>query len=225
MGGLIYTLLHIDDQLKQVIVDYGTGTYVLLAGVIFAETGLVVFPFLPGDSLLFATGIFCRPEQFPDGGGLNLGFTILLLWAAAFTGDNVNYFFGRFLGERLFRSDTSRVFRRSHLIKTQAFFERHGAKTIVLARFVPIVRTFAPFVAGMGAMTYRRFALFSLGGGLLWVTVCVGAGYLFGGIPVVRQHFSLAMIAIVAISVIPAAFEWGRHRQRTGSSTPEQEPA
>ena len=214
MGGPIQYLLHIDDHLKQVIVDYGTTTYALLAAVIFAETGLVIFPFLPGDSLLFATGIFCRPEQFPNGGGLNLWITMLLLWSAAFAGDNVNYFFGRFLGERLFRNDQSKVFRRSHLDKTKTFFERHGAKTIVLARFVPIVRTFAPFVAGMGAMRYRRFVGYSLFGGALWVGVCVGAGYLFGGIQAVRENFPLAMMAIVGISVIPALIEWLRHRRR-----------
>ncbi|MBV6489965.1 MAG: DedA family protein [Fimbriimonadaceae bacterium] len=207
---MIDLFLNLDTHLEGVIAQYGPWVYGILFAIVFMETGLVVTPFLPGDTLLFAAGIFSQPE-----GGLNLWLISLTFVGAALAGDNVNYQIGRLLGRRLFRNENSRVFKKSHLDRTHAFFERYGGKTIIIARFVPIVRTFTPLVAGMGAMTYSRFLMYSVAGALLWVTVCVGAGYLFGRIAVVRDNFAIAVLGIVAVSLIPAAIELLRHNRKS----------
>lgn len=204
-------LLHIDKHLGEAIRQYGTGTYLLLFVIVFCETGLVFTPFLPGDSLLFAAGLFARM------GDLDYAAVALVLGLAALTGDNVNYFVGKFIGARLFRGASGRLLKRENLDRTHAFFERYGGKTILIARFVPIVRTFAPFVAGMGAMTYRRFLAFSVAAASMWVGLCVSAGYFFGAIPAVRRHFSIAVVAIVAISLLPAVVELIRHRRSSAA--------
>jgi len=213
--------LHVDDNLQQVIARYGSGVYALLFGIIFAETGLVVTPFLPGDSLLFAAGIFAHPQR----GGLNVGVLFGILSLAAILGDTVNYHIGKAFGHRLFTNERSRLFKRSHLDKTHAFFEKHGGKTIILARFVPIVRTFAPFVAGMGSMSYGRFLLYNVTGALLWVGICVGAGYFFGGIEAVRKHFELVVLAIILLSAVPIVFEVVSHRRSRGAAVAAIPPA
>lgn len=207
-AGMIDFFLHLDRHVSDLIRDFGPGVYGLLFTIIFCETGLVIAPFLPGDSLLFALGVFChanpaKPEIMP----LNFWLLFFLLTAAAFLGDNLNYQIGRLFGEKLFRNEKSRIFKRSNLEKTHAFFERYGGKTLILARFVPIVRTFAPFVAGMGKMEFHKFLAYSAGGGALWVGLCMGAGFLFGQIPVVKQNFPIAMMGIVAVSVIPMALK------------------
>jgi membrane-associated protein len=188
--------LHLDRHLSDVIARYGTWTYAILAGIVFCETGLVVTPILPGDSLLFAAGSFAAL------GSLDPVVLNLLLFAAVLAGDNVNYWVGRYLGPRAF-SGEFRFFRREYLDRTRAFFGRHGGKTVVMARFIPIIRTFTPFVAGIGAMTYPRFLAYSVAGGALWVSAFVWAGYLFGNLPVVRNNFGLMVLGIIALSVLP----------------------
>ena len=191
-------LLHLDKTLVNVVHDYGNLTYLILFLIIFTETGIIVFPFLPGDSLLFAAGaLAARPET-----GLNVWVIIPLLIAAAFIGDNVNYAVGDYLGPRVFREDF-KFLNRKYLDQTQAFYAKHGGKTIIMARFVPIVRTFAPFVAGIGTMTYRYFASYSIMGAVLWVVVLTLAGYLFGNIEVVKKNFELVILGIIALSVLP----------------------
>jgi membrane-associated protein len=199
--------LHLDTHLSQVIAQYGTGTYLILFLIVFCETGLVVTPFLPGDSLLFAAGTFAALGQ------LDLWLMILLLAAAAVLGDTVNYWVGAAIGPRAFSGEL-RFLKKEHLDRTRAFYEKHGGKTIILARFVPIVRTFAPFVAGVGTMTYRHFLLYNIAGAVLWVGLLVPAGYFFGNIPVVRENFTIVILAIVAISVMPVAVEALRGRRR-----------
>jgi membrane-associated protein len=199
--------LHLDTHLSQVIAQYGTGTYLILFLIVFCETGLVVTPFLPGDSLLFAAGTFAALGQ------LDLWLMILLLAAAAVLGDTVNYWVGAAIGPRAFSGDL-RFLKKEHLDRTRAFYEKHGGKTIILARFVPIVRTFAPFVAGVGTMSYRHFLLYNIAGAVLWVGLLVPAGYFFGNIPVVRENFTIVILAIVAISVMPVAVEALRGRRR-----------
>jgi len=211
--------LHLDRHLTTITAEYGTWTYLILFLIVFAETGLVVTPFLPGDSLLFAAGTLAGL------GKLNVAWVAAIFACAALTGDNVNYFVGKFLGPRLLRSERSRLLNRSHLARTHAFFERHGGKTIILARFVPIVRTFTPFVAGIGAMTYPQFLAYSVVGAQLWVGVCVFAGYFFGALPIVKQNFSLVVLAIVAVSVLPAAVEVLRHRRRQAAPVPAESPS
>ena len=205
---LLDYVLHLDKHLHAIILDYGWWTYLILFLVIFCETGLVVTPFLPGDSLLFAIGTFAAL------GSLDLGLTMALLAAAAILGDAVNYAIGYRVGPRVFGHGRSRLLNREHLERTHRFYERYGAKTIVIARFVPIVRTFAPFVAGIGRMTYARFALYNVAGGLGWIVSLTGAGYLFGNIPVVRDNFTLVVFAIIAISILPAVIEVLRQRRR-----------
>lgn len=191
-------LLHLDRALVDLVHNYGTWTYLVLFLIVFTETGVIVFPFLPGDSLLFAAGaLAARPET-----GLSVWILIPLLIAAAFTGDNVNYAVGDYLGPRVFREDL-RFMKRKYLDQTQAFYAKHGGKTIIMARFVPIVRTFAPFVAGVGTMTYRHFASFSIVGAVLWVTSLTVAGYSFGNIEVVRKNFELVVLGIIVLSVLP----------------------
>jgi membrane-associated protein len=199
--------LHLDVVLAGVIENYGGWTYALLFAVIFAETGLVITPILPGDSLLFAAG------TFSGRGSLDLAGLFILLSIAAILGDTVNYWVGKHLGSWLTSRQGSRLIRQEHLERTHNFFQRYGAKTIVLARFVPIVRTFAPFVAGLGTMTYRTFLIYNVVGALLWVGLCLAAGHLFGGLPVVRDNFSLVILAIVIVSLLPAVFEFVRSRR------------
>lgn len=198
--------LHLDDTLGRVIAEYQGWTYLLLALIIFAETGLVFTPFLPGDSLHFAVGAFAGM------GKLDIRITFPLLFGAAILGNTSNYWIGKYLGPRILRSSSSRFFNRRHLERTHAFYEKHGGMTIILAQFVPIVRTFAPFVAGVGAMTYSRFILFNIVGALAWVSICMFAGYFFGSIPVVKNNFELVVLGIVAVSLLPAVIEVLRHR-------------
>ena len=209
---LVDFILHIDQHLQEIISQYGTLTYLILFLIVFCETGLVVMPLLPGDSLLFAAGTFAAL------GSLNIWFLILLLCVAAIGGDTVNYWIGRWIGPRAF-SGRVRWLRQDYLQRTQEFYQRHGGKTIVLARFVPIVRTFAPFVAGVGQMEYGRFIAYNVGGGILWVVLFTLGGYLFGNLPVVRDNFSLVVLAIIGVSMIPLVTEWIKSRRRAGTPT------
>jgi len=191
--------------------QYGAGgAYGILFAVIFAETGLIVVPFLPGDSLLFLVGILSRPPR----NAFDVWALFGLLSLAAILGDQVNYRIGRIFGRRLFKNPKSKIFKPSHLEVTHEFYEKHGSKTVLLARFVPIVRALAPFVAGMSAMNYREFCCWSVSGAFLWVGLCVFAGHLFGGIPAVHDNFQLALVVIVVFSIGPAIFEFVRHRGR-----------
>jgi len=207
VGAALDLLMHLDRHLDDVFRNYGTWTYAILFVIVFCETGLVVTPFLPGDSLLFAAGALAGR------GSLEIQWVLLSLGMATFAGDNTNYWIGRIVGPRLLRSEKSRFLNRKHLDRTHAFFERYGGKTIIIARFVPIVRTFTPFVAGIGAMTYPRFLVYSVAAACLWLTVCVMGGYFFGGLPFVRSHFSLVVLAIILISVMPALVEYVKHRR------------
>jgi len=198
---LIELFLHIDDYLAEIISQYGVWTYALLFLIIFIETGFVIMPFLPGDSLLFAAGSFAAL------GVLNPWILAILLSIAAILGDTVNYMIGHYIGPRAF-SGKVRFLKKEYLDQTHEFFEKHGGKTIILARFVPIVRTFAPFVAGVGAMTYKKFLLYNVVGGILWVNIFVWLGYFFGTLPFVQENFELAIIAIILISVLPMVYEF-----------------
>jgi membrane-associated protein len=200
-------LFHLDKHLAQLTESYGTWTYVILFAVVFCETGLVVTPFLPGDSLLFAAGAICSL------GSLDIGVLWLLLVVAAVAGDSVNYQIGHYLGPKVLRGERSWLFNKKHLDRTHAFFEKYGGKTIIIARFVPIIRTFAPFVAGVGAMTYRRFLVYNVVGGVVWVTGFLFAGYWFGNIPWVKQNFSAVILAIIFLSVLPMFIEYFRQVQ------------
>ena len=208
MTQVVDLFLHLDRHLNEFARDHGTGTYLILALIVFCETGLVVTPFLPGDSLLFAVGALSASEGSP----LHVGWISLTLFGAALCGDNVNYWIGRRVGPQVFTAQHTRWFRREHLHRTHEFFERYGGKTIIIARFVPIVRTFTPFVAGVGAMTYPRFLLYSIVAAVIWVGSLVYAGYFFGNVPVVKENFSIAILAIIAISILPAAIEIMRMR-------------
>ena len=205
---LVDLVLHLDRHLGVFLANYGAWIYVLLFVIVFAETGLVVTPFLPGDSLLFVTGTLAAA------GGMDVRWLMAVLVAAALTGDNVNYWTGRYLGPRVFRNESARWLNRKHLERTRGFYERYGVKTIVLARFIPVIRTFAPFVAGVGRMPYGRFLTVSVLAALLWVVSLVLAGYFFGNIPWVRQNLSVVIAAIIVISVLPAVFEALRQRRR-----------
>ncbi|KAB8312187.1 DedA family protein [Erwinia endophytica] len=202
-------ILHIDVHLQAMVAQYGVWIYAILFLILFCETGLVIMPFLPGDSLLFVAGALAA---VPDS-ALNVHIIVLLMAVAAIVGDAVNYTIGRLFGDKLFSNPNSKVFRRSYLDKTHQFFERHGGKTIILARFVPIVRTFAPFVAGMGKMSYRHFALFNVAGGLIWVLLFSYAGYFFGNLPVVQRNIHYLIIAILVVSALPGVVEVLRHRR------------
>ncbi|HEX6384527.1 MAG TPA: DedA family protein [Anaerolineae bacterium] len=197
--------LHLDEHLSVIILDYGIWTYGILFLVIFLETGLVVTPFLPGDSLLFAAGTFAALGSF------NVFLLFGLLFAAAILGDTVNYWIGYQIGPRVFQQDI-RFLKREYLERTQRFYEKHGGKTIVLARFVPIVRTFAPFVAGVGTMSYGRFIAYNVLGGFLWTAIFIFGGYFFGNIPIVKRNFELVIIAIILVSVLPMLVEFARSR-------------
>lgn len=212
-------LLHLDKTLVNVVHDYGNLTYLILFLIIFTETGVIVFPFLPGDSLLFVAGTLAAQPN-PETGHplLNILYLIPLLMAAAFIGDNVNYFIGDYLGPRVFREDF-KFLKRKYLEQTQAYYAKHGGKTIIMARFVPIVRTFAPFVAGVGTMTYRYFASYSIAGAALWVVSLTLLGYLFGNIPWVKSNFTLVIYAIILISVLPPLWQFVKGKLAGNSPT------
>jgi membrane-associated protein len=203
--------LHLDVHLSQIISDYGLWAYLILFLIIFVETGLVVMPFLPGDSLLFAAGAFAAPQLTAGGeampGPFNLFYLIASLFVAAFLGDTLNYAIGDYFGPKVFRRDY-RFLKRAHLEKTQQFYRKHGAKTIIFARFIPIIRTFAPFVAGVGTMKYGRFLSYNIIGGFLWVAIFVTAGYFFGNIPAVKKNFTLVIFAIILVSILPPTIEF-----------------
>jgi len=205
MEAVLDFLLHFDAHLLKLVVRHGVWIYGLLFLIVFLETGVVVTPFLPGDSLLFAAGSVAAV------GGIDLGLTWLLLAVAAILGDTVNYWIGHRVGPRAFSAD-GRFLKRRYLERTERFYEKHGGKTIVLARFVPIVRTFAPFVAGVGSMRYRRFLAYNVGGGVVWTGLFLGAGFAFGNVPVVKENFKIVIVAIVVVSVIPMVVEWLRAR-------------
>jgi len=212
MPNLVDFILHSDRHLLDFVSAYGPWVYGLLFLIVFAETGFVVTPFLPGDSLLFATGALAAP------GALNAPTAFALLATAAFTGNAVNYTFGRLVGPRVFsatdhRGILHRLLNRDHLKRAHAFFEQYGGKAVILGRFVPIVRTFVPFVAGAAAMRSHAFAFFNLIGAVGWVGLCLGAGLLFGNVPIVKENFSLVTIGIVAVSLLPMAVEFLRHRR------------
>ena len=209
LASLIDFVLHIDQHLIELTQTYGLWIYAILFLIVFCETGLVVTPFLPGDSLLFAAGAVAAL------GGMDVHIAAALLLAAAVIGDAVNFAIGKYFGEKLFAKPDSRVFKREYLDKTHAFYEKYGGKTIILARFVPIVRTFAPFVAGMGNMHYGRFIRYNIIGALMWVGLLTYAGYFFGELPVVKNNFGLVVIGIIVVSVLPMAVEiakakWGK---------------
>jgi membrane-associated protein len=203
---LIDFFLHLDEHLSQLISRYGTGTHLILFLIVFCETGLVITPFLPGDSLLFAAGTFAAL------GALDLRLLIVLLIVAAIIGDTVNYWVGSYVGPRAF-SGNVRFLKKEYLDRTHAFYEKHGGKTIILARFIPIIRTFAPFVAGVGAMSYPKFLTYNVVGAVIWVVLFVLGGYFFGNIPTVRQNFTLVILAIIVISVLPIVIEAVRSRR------------
>ena len=221
MSGFLDLLLHVDRYLLTLVSDYGTWVYLLLFLIVFAETGLVVTPFLPGDSLLCAAGAIAAA------GALDVRVAALLLVVAAVVGDAVNYSVGRSAGLRIIqlaRTDPrwGRWISPAYLARAHDFFEHHGGKAIVLARFVPIVRTFVPFVAGVAEMSYRTFAMYNVTGGLAWVVICLGAGYLFGNVPIVKENFSLVALGIVFVSLLPMAFEYLRYRRQ--STPPRSAP-
>ena len=209
---LVDIVLHVDRHLSIIATDYGAWTYFILFMIIFCETGLVVTPFLPGDSLLFATGALCGADV------LNPNIIFILLVAAAFLGDNVNYWIGRRVGPAVFEREKTRFFKKEYLLRAHAFYERHGGKTVILARFVPIVRTFSPFVAGIARMTYAKFLAYSIGGAILWVGVFVYVGYFFGNLPFIKRNFSVAIIAVIFISILPGLFEYVRHRRAAAAA-------
>jgi membrane-associated protein len=207
LKSLIEILLHLDVHLDLAIRDYGIWTYGILFLIIFLETGLVVFPFLPGDSLLFAGGTFAAL------GSLDVLWLVIFLSIAAIAGDTVNYWIGYTTGPKVFKREKSRLFSKKHLHRTHQFYEKYGGKTIILARFIPIIRTFAPFVAGIGSMTYGRFIIYNISGGISWVLIFVFGGYFFGNIPFIRHNFSLVIIAIILLSILPGIIEFLRHRK------------
>ena len=204
---IIDFILHIDQHLTELAAQYGAWIYGILFLIIFCETGLVVMPLLPGDSLLFAAGSIAAI------GKMNIHLMVVLLIIAAILGDAVNFMIGKFFGEKLFANPNSKIFKQSHLQKTQQFYAKHGGKTIILARFIPIVRTFAPFVAGMGHMTYHHFLAYNVICGVLWGTIFSYLGYCFGNLPIVKDNLSLVLIAIIVLSVLPGIIEIIRHKR------------
>ncbi|ADZ43292.1 TPA: DedA family protein [Yersinia enterocolitica] len=202
-------ILHIDVHLAELVAQYGVWVYGILFLILFCETGLVVTPFLPGDSLLFVAGALA---SLPSN-DINVHIMVALMVTAAILGDAINYSIGRVFGEKLFSNPDSKIFRRSYLDKTHQFYEKHGGKAIILARFVPIIRTFAPFVAGMGKMSYRHFAAYNVIGALVWVLLFTYAGYWFGNMPFVQDNLKLLIVAIIVVSILPGVFEVWRHRR------------
>lgn len=207
----ISSILHFDESLAAIINLFGPFTYVILFFIVFAETGLVITPFLPGDSLLFAVGTLA------GGNLLNIVIVYITLLIAAILGDTVNYWFGHHLGARVFSGENSRIFNKAYLEKTQEFYKKHGGKTIILARFIPIVRTFAPFVAGVGKMHYGTFLFYNISGGFLWVTSLTFAGYFFGRIPFIKENFEYAVIVIIIISLLPVIIEFLKQKFASGN--------
>ena len=205
----IELFLHLDKHLNVIIQNYGVWTYLLLFLIIFCETGLVVTPFLPGDSLLFAAGTFAAI------GSLEVAWLFGLLSVAAIAGDTVNYWIGHFVGPKVFYKENVRFFNKEYLDRTHRFYEKHGGKTIIIARFIPIIRTFAPFVAGIGRMTYGRFISYNVFGGLAWIAIFVFGGYYFGNLPFVKRNFTLVILAIIFISVLPGVIEFLNQRYRS----------
>ncbi len=222
MAELLDILLHLNKHLGDLIQAHGEWFYGIASAVIFAETGLVVFPFLPGDSLLFALGAFTSADS-GEATRLNLWLLLGLLTAAAIAGDAVNYHLGRYFGPRIFRGEGlgfwGRMLNKRHLDRAHQFYEKYGGKAVVLGRFVPIVRTFVPFVAGAGAMNYRRFVVYNIVGAFAWVWLCVLAGNFFGNMPVVQKNFELVVIGIIVVSLIPIALEWWMHRRSVSSGS------
>ena len=204
---LINLFLHLDKHLLRIVNDYRTWTYLILFIIIFCETGLVITPFLPGDSLLFAAGAIAVT------GAMNIWVLVSILCVAAFLGDTVNYGIGKYIGKKGFEKE-HRFIKRKYLIRANDFYEIHGGKTIIIARFIPIIRTFAPFVAGIGRMNYPRFFIYNILGGILWVFSCSFAGYFFGNIPIVKDNFSLVVIAIIIISLLPIAWEYLKYQYK-----------
>ncbi|NDP41797.1 MAG: DedA family protein [Aromatoleum sp.] len=211
---LFYSLLALDQTIGQLAVQYGHWAYALLFLIIFAETGLVVFPFLPGDSILFIAGTVVATAD------LNVHVLVALLIGAAIAGDSVNYAVGCFIGPKVFDKADSRWFRQEHLRRTQAFYDRYGGVTIIIARFVPIIRTFAPFLAGVAGMRYRKFLTFNVSGAVLWITTLVYAGYWFGNISWVKQNLTLIVLGIVAVSLLPAVVTFIRERRKSDAAPP-----
>ena len=212
-------ILHFDEHLQGFLEQYGAWTYAILFLIIFCETGLVVTPFLPGDSLLFAAGMFAG--LYPD--ALNIGILLALLTAAAIAGDTVNYWFGAWLGPRAF-SGRYRYLRPEYLFRSQRFYEKYGGRAIVLGRFVPIVRTFVPFVAGIGAMNYRQFILYNIVGAIAWVGICTLFGYVLGGISAIRENFEIAVLLIIAVSIAPMVWEYFSSRRHPPGESRGGEP-
>jgi membrane-associated protein len=208
--GVDFTL-HLDKHLGEIIAQFGAWTYAVFAVIVFCETGLVVTPFLPGDSLLFAGGAFAAK------GSLNPHLLFMLIAAAAILGDTVNYWVGNFIGPKVFHTENTRFLNRKHLERAHLFYEKHGGKTIILARFIPIIRTFAPFVAGIGAMHYGKFILYNIVGGIAWAALFVYAGYFFGNLPWVKHNFTLVIMAIIVLSILPAVVEYFRHQSKPKS--------
>ena len=212
--------LHLDTHLGDLIQQYGVWTYAILTLVVFCETGLVVTPFLPGDSLLFAAGALAALPASP----LRVEVLFLLLTAAAIAGDTVNYWIGHKVGPRAFKGDI-KFLNPKHLDRTHEFYEKYGGKTIIIARFVPIVRTFAPFVAGIGSMSYGKFILYNVVGGIAWVAICLFGGFFFGNLPFVKENFSVVILAIIFISILPGVYEFVRHRVEKRRRAAELAPA
>lgn len=208
-------VLNLDDNLTELAKDYGVWTYVLLFGIIFCETGLVVTPFLPGDSMIFVIGALSA------NGELNLVAITLVLMLAAILGDTANYHIGKLLGPKIFHKENVRFLKKEYLVRTHEFYEKHGGKTIIIARFIPIIRTFAPFVAGMGNMTYWRFISYNIIGAVMWVAIFITGGYFFGNIPVVEENFTLVILAIIFISLLPGivSFISSKRIKTSGKST------
>ncbi|MBF0344611.1 MAG: DedA family protein [Nitrospirae bacterium] len=205
-------IIHLDKHLYELVNSYGSWTYGILFCIIFCETGLVITPFLPGDSLLFAAGALAAITP------MKIHWLIILLSLGAIIGDTVNYWIGFVAGPKVFTKEKSRFFNKEHLERTQRFYEKYGAKTIILARFVPIIRTFAPFVAGIGKMAYVRFITYNVVGGLLWILIMLLGGYFFGNIPIVKKNFTVVIFAIIIISVMPAVYEYLNSRRRSSET-------
>lgn len=208
----IELVMHLDKHLGNIIQDYGTWTYVILFFIIFCETGFVVTPFLPGDSLLFATGALAAST-----GALNVMWVFAFLAAAAILGDTANYWLGHFAGPKVFHYEKTRFFKKEHLERTHQFYEKYGAKTIILARFIPIIRTFAPFVAGIGSMSYLKFITYNIAGGMAWIALFTFGGYKFGNLPFVKHNFTFVLLAIIFLSILPAIIEIARHKMKPTS--------
>ncbi|MBF0319473.1 MAG: DedA family protein [Nitrospirae bacterium] len=202
----IEIVMHLDKHLGDIVNSYGAWTYAILLTIVFCETGLVITPFLPGDSLLFAAGTIAAIST------LKLHWLIIGLSVAAIIGDTVNYWAGYYIGPKVFHFENSRLLNKKHLERTQQFYDKYGGKTIIIARFVPIIRTFAPFVAGIGKMNYRRFIIYNVTGGIFWVAIFLTAGYYFGNIPVIKRNFTAVIFAIIIISIMPGVIEYLRHR-------------